>query len=142
MHHVLADWRSRQRAMPLQPNIAILRRIGTWLALLALTLQLAVGTAHHHSGFDAGAHDGPALAGTIDTGATASAPAPASAPDTDENCQICLGLALAAMAILPIAVIVAAAATIGSKPLGALIKIAGRRLGAFCPRAPPLPNCA
>ncbi len=128
--------------MHLQPNITTWRRIGTWLGLLALTLQLAIGTAHHHSGFDAAAHDGPALTGTTDSGAAASAPAAPSAPDTDDDCRICLGLALAAIAILPIAVIVAMAATIGSTPYAGLIKIAGRRVGAFRPRAPPLPNCA
>ena len=128
--------------MHLQPNMATWRRIGTWLALLALTLQFAVGTAHHHSGFDAGAHDGPALTGTIDTSAAASAPAAPSAPDIGDDCQICLGLALAAMAILPIALIVAMAALQGHAPQSIFVKIAARRVGAFRPRAPPLPNCA
>jgi hypothetical protein len=128
--------------MHLQPNIAIWGRIGTWLALLALTLQLAVGTAHHHSGLDADAHDGPAFTGTTDTGAVASVPATPATPDTDDDCQICLGLALAAMAILPIELIVAVAALQGHTPQSIFVKVAERRLRAFCPRAPPLPNCA
>lgn len=128
--------------MPLQSNFAISRRIGTWLALLALTLQFAIGTAHHHSGFEPAPHDGPALTGAINTGAAASAPSAPSTPDTGDDCPICLGLALAAMAILPIAVIVATAALQGHAPQSIFVKTAARRLGAFCPRAPPLPNCA
>jgi hypothetical protein len=128
--------------MQLQPNMATWRRIGLWLALLALTLQFAIGTAHHHSGFDSVTHDGPALTGTIDTGAAANTPAAPATPDTGDDCQICLGLALAAMAILPIAVIVAMAALQGHAPQSIFVIFAARRLGAFRPRAPPLPNCA
>jgi hypothetical protein len=121
--------------MYLQPNMAFWRRIGTWLALLALTLQLVVGAAHHHAGVDV--HDA-SLTGITDTGT----PAAPSVPDSDNDCQVCLGLSFAAMAILPIAIIVAIAVAIGNKPHLRLITIARSRLGAFRSRAPPLPNCA
>jgi Protein of unknown function (DUF2946) len=76
------------------------RRIGSWLALVALAIQLAVSFGHVH--FDAGRRTDPGFA-VIGSGAQAAKSAGTSqtGDDGDDYCAVCASIYLAANSFVP-----------------------------------------
>jgi hypothetical protein len=115
------------------------RRIGSWLALAALAVQLALSFGHVHPGavqrFD------PSVAG-LGQEAHAAKPLPAQQPGEDGNdyCAICASIYLAANSFVPVAPqlpVPSISHRIERFDPGTPAFIASRRL-AFQSRAPPL----
>jgi hypothetical protein len=111
-----------------------LRSLGSWLALAAMALQLALAAAHHHGGLFTEQHSAVAAADKKGDGNSSIPLAPADGDD----CLLCLGLAVAAIAILPLAVLLGGAGPHDiSRPFDSVVA-ASRRHSGFSPRAPPL----
>jgi hypothetical protein len=75
------------------------RRFGTWLALFALALQIALSFGHVHPGDFR--HAGSALAAAAGTSSAPSAPAHHPVNDADDYCAVCATIHLAATSLLP-----------------------------------------
>jgi hypothetical protein len=97
---------------------AIPRRLGAWLALLALALQLGLSIAHVHKialdrGRAAGLSWAEPIIGHEDEGFPAGEP---SAP-ADDHCPICFGLAVSGTFVLTAALCVIFAIVFGTARL-------------------------
>jgi hypothetical protein len=112
-------------------------KLGSRLALLALTLQIVLSFGHVHLGDFRHTVGGLASAGTQ---SVPSAPTRQPASDADEYCAICAGIQLAATSLLPQAPRLPV--PLASRPLepvncAAAISFSARR-APFQSRAPPL----
>jgi hypothetical protein len=114
------------------------RRIGSWLAPIALAIQLALSFGHVH--LDAVQRTDPAV-GAIGLGAHSAKSLPSQQPGEDGNdyCAICASIYLASNSFIPSAPLLPVPS--GSHGVehfdhGATVFIAPRRL-AFQSRAPP-----
>jgi hypothetical protein len=86
---------------------AIPRRLGAWLALLALALQLGLSTGHVHKvGLDWGHTAGLSSAKLIIGGGDGRSPAENPAAPAEDQCPICFGLAVSGTSILAAALTV------------------------------------
>jgi len=115
------------------------RRIGSWLALVALAIQLALSFGHAH--LDAVQRTDPAVA-AIGPGAQSAKALLTQQPgeDGDDYCAICASIYLASNSFVPSAPVLpvpSVSHSIEHFDDGAAVFIAPRRL-AFQSRAPPL----
>jgi hypothetical protein len=114
-------------------------RVGSWLALFVLGLQLVVSFGHVH--IDAVQRDYPGLAtGGSGTHTVKQLPAQQPSQDSDDYCAICASIYLAANSFVPVAPqlpVPSVSHLIERFDRGAAVFVAARRL-AFQSRAPPL----
>ena len=120
---------------------AIPRRLGAWLALLALALQLGLSIGHVHKvGLDWGHTAGLSLSKPSIGPEDGRSPAGNPAAPAEDQCPICFGLAVSGTFILALALPVVLASILGTARIVAApqpILLARRRLSPAQQRAPP-----
>src|SRR5262249_8941806 len=121
--------------------IAIPRRCGVWLALLALAFQLGLSIGHvHEIGQGWGSANAPSLAKPMFVPAGECSPARIPAISAEDQCPICFGVAVSGTFILAAAILVNFAPVLTTARLEAPAEIADLPLRPFSPvqpRAPP-----
>ena len=121
--------------------IAIPRRRGVWVALLALALQLGLSIGHvHEIGPGWGSAAAPSHAKPMFVPAGEGSPAGIPAIPAEDQCPICFSLAVSGTFILALALPVVLASVLGTARIVAApqpILLARRRLSPAQQRAPP-----
>jgi len=121
--------------------IAIPRRRGVWVALLALALQLGLSIGHvHEIGPGWGSAAAPSHAKPMFVPAGEGTPAGIPAIPAEDQCPICFGLAVSGTFILAVAVLVNFPPVLTAARLETPAAIADLPLRPFSPaqpRAPP-----
>src|SRR5262249_15950809 len=120
---------------------AIPRRLGAWLALLALALQLGLSIGHVHKvGLDWGHTAGLSSAKLIIGAGDGRPPAKNPAAPPEDQCPVCFGLAVSGTFILAVALPVILASVLETARLVAApqpILLARRHFSPAQQRAPP-----
>jgi hypothetical protein len=121
--------------------IAIPRRSGVWLALLALAFQLGLSIGHvHEIGPSWGSATPPSQAKPMFVPAGEGSPAGIPTIPAEDQCPICFGLAVSGTFILAAAILVKFAPVLTAARLETPAEIADLPLQPFSPvqpRAPP-----